>query len=196
LSISAITYPKAIKIAPAAGKNSFQGQQTMYKDPMGQVTNKDMAFSNYESRINGQNKKIIAHEQAHKAAAGPQAIGSPQYQVMMDPEGRKIITGGYQVIAIPAMVDKNTTLAEIRKAEKAAEYTIAGAEAPTDELSAADKSIATKGRAILASARTAENQREEMEKRLAKPNDGTNPKQAGGKPKKPAVVGARLNFFG
>ncbi len=137
-----IVYPK---LPPTYSNNSKS------KD---QKSNKSEAFSIYEKNIQKQNERIIRHEEAHKAAAGPQAIGSPQYETKTDPNGRVIITGGHQKIAVPKMINKDSAPAEqIEKTKKAAEYVVKGAEAPAsfDSLSDADVAIAAKGREILSS---------------------------------------------
>ena len=164
--------------------NPQKDNQTFYKDPFGRTTNKSAAFSAYERQIDGQNNLIIRHEEAHKNASGPQASGSPHYNIKIDPDGRDVIFGGYQMINVPGLITFQAPMNKIEATEKAAKFTIAGAEAPAsfDSLSSADRNVASKGRQVLFSAQAAKQKRLELEERLVmfsgeKPESALSPKQ-------------------
>ena len=128
-------------------------------------------FAAMKSRIQAQNSKVIAHEEAHRSAAGPQAVGSPVYnrQKIAFGNGQTIeaITGGHQGISIPAPVNFTASRSTIDKTIRAAEHTISGAVAPSDGLSDADKAIANIGRQVLFSARKAQMEHQKHESKLA-----------------------------
>ena len=186
--------------------NPQKDNQTLYKDPFGQTTNKSAAFSAYESQINKQNSLVIRHEEAHKDASGPQASGSPHYKTKTDNDGRNIIFGGHQMINVPGLITFQAPMNKIEATEKAARFTVAGAEAPAsfDNLSAADRNVASIGRQVLFSAQAAKKTRTELEERIiqfsGKKPDGelsskqiTQANQQQGPPLKPGV-GELINY--
>jgi len=136
-------------------------------------------FAAMKSRIQAQNSKVIAHEEAHKSAAGPQAVGTPVYirQKIAFGKGQSMeaIIGGHQVISIPAPINFTASRSTIDKTIRAAEHTISGAEAPSDGLSDADKTIANRGRQVLFSAKRANMERQQFESKLAE--NEQNPEQ-------------------
>ena len=117
------------------------------------------AFAAYKAKIDARRTQVISHEEAHKAGAGPQASGSPVYDVRKDKFGNEVYFGGHQGISVPSPVNSDMPLALIEKTKVAAKYVIKGAEAPADELSEADKRIAFSGREILNGAERAKTEK-------------------------------------
>ncbi|HSA06557.1 MAG TPA: hypothetical protein P5556_05215 [Candidatus Gastranaerophilales bacterium] len=174
-----IVYPKSANIEPAQKigyGNNQENQQSLFFNESGQPAQKEKAFIPYENKIKTQNALVKRHEEAHKSGAGPQASGSPVYETKTDQDGREIITGGHQMINVPSLINPTASREQIEKTKEAAQYTIKGAEAPAgfDELSAADRSVAEKGRAVLSSAKAAMAERNNLEARLVKFNGDKN----------------------
>ena len=142
---------------PGSVPQNRQNQPAFYLNAVGQKVSQEAAFQGYEKSIHEQNALVVKHEEAHRSAAGPQASGSPVYDVKADKDGRKVIFGGHQGISIPAPVTADASIPLIEKTKRAAQYVISGAEAPKsfDELSGADKQVAFRGRTILAQAENA-----------------------------------------
>jgi hypothetical protein len=163
-------------------KSEPKQQLMMYIDPYGTLTTREKAFSVYESEISKQRCIIETHELAHLYGAEEQAIGTPQYNKISDPDGREIILGGQQGINVPGPVSPKSPLDLIIKTIVAALKTIAGAEAPSDGLSDADKNVANQGRRIYNIAVLAKNEREKINEKIqnlngTKPEGKLNPEQ-------------------
>lgn len=222
MSVKGIVYPKPVystTVSNVNGNNQRQNgqrsaqqkKQTMYKDPFGNITTKGQAMASFEGQINNQNRAIMAHEEAHKAASGPQASGSPVYNTTSI-FGHTLITGGHQNVNVPGEISFMAAKPQIENTMRAAQYTINGAEAPAalggqaGELSAADRSVAARGRAVLSAARMAFGQRETIDARLNRlegttPDGALKPEQIDKAQKKGVsdpqqkVVGGQLNYF-
>jgi|GEM_PF-3193174 len=188
------------------GQNQQQQPQSLFEDPgSGQVLPEKEALMAFKGRIENQNARVIAHEKAHEAAAGQYAIGSPVYNtktVSFGNEQIKAIEGGHQMVKMPSPVSFKASKPKIMETMNHAETVTRSAEAPSDELSAADKSIAAKGRAIYSMAQAAFGKRTDYESRLNRKPEGaltdkdiTQAEQSDGKPKKP-VLGANLDLLG
>lgn len=103
------------------------------------------ALLNWKSKVLSQNADIIAHEEAHKSGAGPQAVGNPVYNkqtLSFGGQSLEMITGGHQLISLPGAVNEKSSKAQIQASKTAAQYAERGALAPTSALSGADKAIA------------------------------------------------------
>lgn len=98
----------------------------------------------YINKLRARKELVIAHETAHQREAGPQASGSPVYDIRKDELGNEIYFSGHQGISIPAPVNSDAPLPLIEKTKTAAEYVERGALAPRgfDQLSGADEQIA------------------------------------------------------
>ncbi len=205
MSVPGILYPRQIEGRSYLNGNNYQNLHAHEDKPFfqapatGAVMDKKQADLAFAGQVEKQNAKVRAHEEAHRLAAGPQAVGSPQYQTA-NINGHTVITGGHQVVNVPAMVSFKSSKPKIQETIRAAEYTIAGAEAPAsfDELSAADKAVAARGRAVLSAARTAFGKRGNLDDRLKNGGHNTNgalsDKQVA-RAEKSAQPGQRLNFM-
>jgi len=149
-------------ISPISSVSSeHEEKNDMFLSSDGNKASKQAAFGSYEQKINAQNSLVIRHEEAHFAASGPQASGSPVYNTKTDKDGRQIIFGGHQNINIPGAVNANAPLSIINRVIMAAGFAARGAVAPQsfDELSDADKNVAAISNGILSQAETAKAQR-------------------------------------
>lgn len=127
------------------------------------------AISAWKSSIQAQNAKVIAHEEAHRSGAGPQAIGSPVYSkqtVTFGGQSQEVIAGGHQGVAVPGPVSPKAPEGQIKSTITAAENAEKGALAPSDELSDADKSVANSAKAVKAQANNALSQKNNQRKPL------------------------------
>jgi hypothetical protein len=89
-------------------------------------------------------REVIAHEAAHKAAAG-RFGGAVSYTYTRGPDGRSYITGGEVPIHVPPSSDPEKTLRDMEQVQRAAM-------APGDP-SSQDRSVAAKAAASAAQAR-------------------------------------------
>ena len=100
-------------------------------------------------------QKVRAHEQAHLAAAGGLAKGSPHFDYAIGPDGRQYAVGGEASIdtsAVPG--DPEATLQKARQIERAADAP--GDPSPQDEqVAAAAAAMAQEAEAELSSRRSA-----------------------------------------
>ncbi len=108
-------------------------------------------------------REVRAHEQAHKAAAGPYAVGGPTYEYTTGPDGKRYATGG-EVKIDTAPVPDNPE-ATIRKAQ-----TIKRAALAPAEPSAQDRQVAAKATQLETQARQQiqEERREENQEKTEK----------------------------
>ncbi|QPJ62346.1 MAG: hypothetical protein G3M70_10895 [Candidatus Nitronauta litoralis] len=111
-------------------------------------------------------REVRAHEQAHKAAAGPYAVGGPTYEYTTGPDGKRYATGG-EVKIDTAPVPDNPE-ATIRKAQ-----TIKRAALAPAEPSAQDRQVAAKATQLETRARQQiqEERREENQEKTEKTDE-------------------------
>lgn len=212
MSVHGIGVPRRIDAHEQNAQNQQrqQKQRQMFHDPVtGKISSQQETLAAFKGRVKEQNDGIIAHEEAHKRAAGPQAIGSPHYNtktVNVAGHPVSIITGGHQMVAVPDTISFQATKPQIERTMRAAEYAVRGAEAPSSlggragELSDADRSVAEKGRAVLSAAQAAFGKRSELEDRLQRQGENS----SGGKltdkqvarAEQPGRVGEKLNLLG
>ncbi len=188
---------------------SQNGQQPPYHDPnTGKVGSREKTVSAFKARIDKRTADVVAHEEAHLAAAGRIASGGPSYDTKtFDVAGTPVtgIVGGHVNVKVPGKVSFKASKEQIARTMKDAELTIASAEAPlglggdAGRLSDADKSVAAAGRAVLASAQAAFGKREALDAKLAQNGQALTGQltdqqvaQAQQVDKKP---GNRVNFF-
>jgi len=155
MTISPIIYPRMLNQQQAyqpqqMQKRNEETQQQVYMSPTGQKVQRDLAFGEYQQAIAAQNSLVKRHEEAHRIESGPQAVGSPVLNKTSDQDGREIITGGHQMIAMPQRVTPTTPPEQVDKTIEAAHFAEKGALAPQsfDELSDADKNVAATSRQI------------------------------------------------
>jgi hypothetical protein len=211
MALSPIKYPIRVPISNnkntiADGSIRNEGQHNIFHTPEGNQEH-SVAFAAYQAKINTQNNLVKRHEEAHRSASGKQAVGSPVYNKISDKDGREIIVGGHQMIAMPSFTAKEHPVEHINNVIAAASLAVKGAEAPAsfDELSGADKSVAAKGREIISSAETAKTERVSLQQKFGispevklsqdkmaeiKSKNHTNPAV-----KKNAQVGQSFNFM-
>jgi hypothetical protein len=121
---------------------------------------KDARPDEETARLERTEREVIAHENAHKAAAG--RFGGPvSYTYTTGPDGKRYITGGEVPIHTPATSDPEEALSNARQVMRAAT-------APADP-SGQDIAVAASAAAMAANARAD----------LARQDDGEGAKRAG-----------------
>lgn len=72
-------------------------------------------------KLKARDREVRAHEQAHLAAAGPYALGGPQYEYQRGPDGKEYAVGGeVQINASPVPGDPQANLEKARVVQQAA----------------------------------------------------------------------------
>ncbi len=108
--------------------------------------------------------KVRAHEQAHVAAAGPYAKGSPHYEYVTGPDGKRYAVGGeVEIDTSPIPNDPDAT---VRKAETVKRAALA----PADP-SAQDRRVAAEADQMERQAQTEKSQ-EQVQQAVAQTYDG------------------------
>jgi hypothetical protein len=132
--------------AYAAGRNSLQGAGM---SPPSAASPETRAQQRKVEQLKAGEQKVIAHENAHKAAGGSYA-GAITYQYARGPDGKSYIVGGEVSIDLsPGRTPDET----IRKMQQV----IAAADAPADP-SGQDRSVAARAQAIEMQARQQQSQ--------------------------------------
>lgn len=73
------------------------------------------------ARLKARDREVRAHENAHKAAAGPHAQGAPKYSYTTGPDGKQYATGGSVAIDTSEVPnDPEKTLAKMEQVRAAA----------------------------------------------------------------------------
>lgn len=111
------------------------------------------------SELKQRDREVRAHEQAHKAAAGPHATSGPTYSFQTGPDGRRYAVGGEVGIDLSEAQTPQATLAKMQQVRRAA---LAPAEpSAQDRAVAAEASRkASEARSEIAEQRRAESQGE------------------------------------
>jgi hypothetical protein len=92
-------------------------------------------------KLKARDREVRNHEQAHKVAAGPYAVGGPSLQYTIGPDGRLYAVGGE--VKLDTSEVPNNPEATIRKAQTLRRAALAPA-----ETSAQDRQVATEARAM------------------------------------------------
>ncbi len=117
-------------------------------------------------QLQATDREVRAHEQAHKAAAGPYAVGGPTYEYTTGPDGKRYAVGGeVQIDTAPVPDNPEAT---IRKAQ-----TIRRAALAPAEPSGQDRQVAAKATQLERQARQQiqEEQRAENQERTEKSDE-------------------------
>jgi hypothetical protein len=139
----------------AAGRGAVSREK-----PYRPEISKDARADEETSRLERTEREVIAHENAHKAAAG--RFGGPvSYTYTTGPDGKRYITGGEVPIHTPATSDPEEALSNARQVMRAAT-------APADP-SGQDIAVAASAAAMASNARAD----------LAREGDGEGAKRAG-----------------
>jgi hypothetical protein len=92
-------------------------------------------------KLKARDREVRTHEQAHKVAAGPYAVGGPSVQYTIGPDGRLYAVGGE--VKLDTSEVPNNPEATIKKAQTLRRAALAPA-----EISAQDRHVATEARAM------------------------------------------------
>jgi hypothetical protein len=92
-------------------------------------------------KLKARDREVRTHEQAHKVAAGPYAVGGPSLQYTIGPDGRLYAVGGE--VKLDTSEVPNNPEATIKKAQTLRRAALAPA-----EISAQDRQVATEARAM------------------------------------------------
>lgn len=137
-----ITGPEEVADGVPGGGKSVAGQS---REPLGQASAAKQGDAREEQigELERIQREVVAHETAHKAAAG--RFGGPvRYTYTTGPDGKRYITGGEVPISTPATNDPQEALRNARQVMRAAM-------APGDP-SGQDVSVAANAAATAASA--------------------------------------------
>lgn len=118
----------------------------------------------YIMELSMNEKRVIAHEQAHKSAGGELA-GAAHYSYTTGPDGRRYITGGEVSISIPATDDKKEAVRMLERVKAAA---LAPADPSPQDIRVASSASAKEMRV---QAEIAKEQVGNMEQKKGKPVD-------------------------
>ena len=72
------------------------------------------------TELQGRDREVRSHEQAHKAAAGSLPTSGPNYSYQTGPDGRQYAVGGEVNISMPDSDDPETDLSNAKQLERAA----------------------------------------------------------------------------
>lgn len=114
-------------------------------------------------QLEATDREVRSHEQAHKAAAGPYAIGGPTYEYTTGPDGKRYAVGGeVKIDTAPVPDNPEATIVKAQTIRRAAL-------APADP-SGKDRQVAAKATQIERQARQQiqEEQREENQEKAEK----------------------------
>ena len=138
----------------AGGEEEASGAPAGPADPTGRsLTQEELR---QVQQLRARDREVRAHEQAHKAAAGPYAKGSPSFEYTTGPDGKRYAVGGeVQIDTSPVAGDPEAT---VRKAQTLRRAALAPAEpSPQDRRVAAQAAaMETRARQELQRERTAE----------------------------------------
>lgn len=164
-SLSAVGSLSREKTAPDGTEKTQGGETETTSQAAGKGNPSAQGLTPEEKKeveqLKSRDREVRAHEQAHKAVAGPIAIGGPTFEFKEGPDGRQYAVEGE--VQLDVSETPNNPAATIRKAQ-----TIGRAALAPAEPSAQDRRVAAEAAALEARAR-----QELVQERAEKAKEGT-----------------------
>ncbi len=132
--------------SPAGGPRGADGQPVSEED------------ARIIQQLQATDREVRAHEQAHKAAAGPYAVGGPTFQYTTGPDGKRYAVGGeVQIDTAPVPDNPEATIVKAQTIRRAA-LAPADPSGQDRQVAAAATQLETQARQQIQEEQRAENQ--------------------------------------
>ncbi|MEM8911399.1 MAG: putative metalloprotease CJM1_0395 family protein [Planctomycetota bacterium] len=153
------------------GSTASPSQSTSKTQASGELTEEQQA---QVDQLKQRDREVRTHEQAHKSAAGPYAVGGPTYEYQRGPDGRNYAVGGsVQIDTAPVEGDPEATIRKMQVVRAAA---LAPAEPSSQDrkVAAAATRAQSQARAELAAADDEKPTATDAASGINQSNDGAN----------------------